>query len=76
MVNTFSDTNYKERLLLIIGGWTTLGKVFQVSRAFLSNQCSWVFQWIFSFFMPTIYCSFLKKQTLLFVMVTNSCVTK
>ena len=65
MVDTVADTNNEGRPLLTIAGMTTSYKVFYILRAFLPNQCSWVFRWIFSFAMPTIFGNLLKKTKII-----------
>ena len=54
-VDATEDTNKEGRPLLTIGGCDSSGKMFTFLRAFLANQRSWSFRWIFTHVLPTIF---------------------
>jgi len=54
-VDATEDTNKEGCPLLMIGGCDSSGKIFTCLRAFLANQRSWSFRWIFTHVLPTIF---------------------
>ena len=54
-VDCVEDTNNEGRPLLTMAGCDSSNKMFTILRAFLPNQRSWVFGWIFNHVLPTMY---------------------
>ncbi len=54
-IDCTADTNYEDRPFLTITGRDSNGKMFTVIRAFLPNECAWVFRWwLFQTVMPSL----------------------
>ena len=54
-VDSTEDTNNEGRPLFTMGGCTSEGKMFTFLRAFLPNQRSWAFRWLFIHVLPTMF---------------------
>ena len=54
-VDSTEDTNNEGRPLFTMGGCTSNGKMFTFLRAFLPNQRSWAFRWMFLHVLPTMF---------------------
>ena len=61
-VDTVSHTNKDKRPLLTISGKDSYGKMFIILRAFLPNERAWVFRWIFSIVMPTLFPGYILSK--------------
>lgn len=49
------DTNNEKRTLFTATGHDANGKMFTFLRAFLPNQCAWVFRWLFQSVFPRMF---------------------
>ena len=54
-VDATAQTNNERRPLLLICGKDAKGKMFPVLRAFLPNERSWIFRWVFNVALPTLF---------------------
>ena len=54
-VDSVEDTNNEGRPLLTMSGCDSNGKMFTFLRAFLPNQRTWSFRWIFLHVLPTMF---------------------
>ena len=54
-VDSTESTNNEERPLLTMGGCDSSEKMFTFLRAFLPNQRTWSFRWIFYHVLPTMF---------------------
>ena len=70
-VDTVSDTNKDKRPLLTISGKDSFGKMFIILRAFLPNERAWVFRWIFTIVLPTLFPRNLLSQVK--AIITDGC---
>ena len=61
-VDTISDTNKNKHPLLTINGKDSFVRLFIILRAFLPNERAWVFQWIFTIVLPTLFPRYLLYQ--------------
>ena len=61
-VDTTQDTNNEERPLLTISAKDTHGKMFTVLRAYLPNEQTWVFHWVFSNVLPSMFGNSILKH--------------
>ena len=59
-VDSVEDTNNEGRPLLTMSGCDSNGKMFTFLRAFLPNQRTWSFRWIFLHVLPTMF----SKETI------------
>ena len=53
-VHCTADTNYEARPLLTMADKDSFGKIFIIMNAFLPNERSWIFRWIFSVVLPKL----------------------
>jgi len=60
-------TNKEGRPLLTMSGRDSSGNQFIFFRAFLPNECAWVFKWVFQNVMPTLFGKDALKRIVLFV---------
>ena len=51
-IDITSDTNKEKRPLLTVTAKTALGSMFTIMRAFLPNEKTWIFRWLFSIVIP------------------------
>ena len=70
-VDTVNQTNKDKRPLLTISGRDTHGKMFIILRAFLPNERAWLFCWIFSLVLPTLFPSYVLSQVK--AIITDGC---
>ena len=63
-IDTTAKTNNENRPLLTINGKDRFGNVFTVLRAFLPNEQGWMFRWIFSDILPTMFGDTMKEVNL------------
>ena len=70
-IKTVSYSNKDKRPLLTISGRDSYGKMFIILRAFLPNERAWVFQWIFSIVMPTLFPSYILSKVK--TIITDGC---
>jgi hypothetical protein len=49
------DTNNEKRSLFTATGRASMGTMFTILRAFLPNQCAWVFRWLFQNVFPRMF---------------------
>ena len=61
-IDIVEKTNNEKRPLLVVSGKDSDGKMFTILRAFLPNQRSWIFRWIFSVVFPTMFSKDLLKR--------------
>ena len=68
-IDVTSDSNNEKRPLFTITGKTSHGSMYTLMRAFLPNERSWVFRWLFSVVFPRSF----KQETLdrIRVMITD-----
>ena len=55
LVDTTQGTNNEDRPLLTMTGKDSNGKMFTFLRAFMPNEKSWSYRWIFSIVMPHLF---------------------
>ena len=70
-VDTVSHTNKDKRPLLTISGRDSYGKMFMILRDFLPNERAWVFRWIFSIVMPTLFPLYILSKVK--TIITDGC---
>ena len=70
-VDTVSNTNKDKRPLLTISGRDSYGKMFMILRDFLPNERAWVFRWIFSIVMPTLFPLYILSKVK--TIITDGC---
>jgi hypothetical protein len=61
------DTNNKKRTLFTATGRDANGNMFTILRAFLPNQCAWVFRWLFQSVFPRFFQANLLNQIVMVV---------
>ena len=68
-IDITSDSNKEKRPLFTVTGRTTAGTMYTLMRAFLPNEKTWIFRWLFSIVLPNSF----KKETLkrVRVMITD-----
>jgi hypothetical protein len=54
-LDSVEDTNNEKRPLFTVTGRDSMGNMFTVLRAFLPNQCAWVFRWLFQSVFPRFF---------------------
>ena len=70
-VDTVSHTNKDKSPLLTISGRDGYRKIFIILRAFLPNERGWVFQWIFTIVMQTMFPSYILSKVK--TIITDGC---
>ena len=70
-MDTVNDTNKYKRPLLTISGKDSFSKMFIILRAFLPNERAWVFRWIFTIVLPTLFPRYLLSQVK--AIITDGC---
>ena len=70
-VDTVSHINKGKCPLFTISGRDGYGKMFIILRVFLPNQRAWVFLWIFSIVMPTLFPSYILSKVK--TIITDGC---
>ena len=61
-VDCVGVTNTNKLPLLSITGKTCLGRMFTILRAYLPNERSWVFRWVFSTVLPKVFPRYLRNS--------------
>ena len=61
-MDTVSHTNIYKSPLLAISRNDSFDKMFIILRAFLPNEWAWVFRWIFTIVLPTLFPPYLLSQ--------------
>jgi hypothetical protein len=54
-IDCVEDTNNEKRSLFTATGRDSSGTMFTILRAFLPNQCAWVFRWLFQNVFPRMF---------------------
>jgi hypothetical protein len=72
MDGVVEDTNNEKRTLFTATGRDANGNMFTILRAFLPNQCAWVFRWLFQSVFPRIFGVDLLNRIVLVVMDGDS----
>ena len=70
-VDAFNQTNTDKHPLLTISGRDTHGEMFIILRAYLPNERSWVFHWVFSLVALTLFSSYILSQVK--VIISDGC---
>ena len=60
-VDCTGATNTNKLPLLTITGKTCIGAMFTILRAYLPNERSWVFRWVFSTVLPKLFPRYLRN---------------
>ena len=68
-IDITSDSNKEKRPLFTVTGRTSAGTMYTLMRAFLPNEKTWIFRWLFSIVLPNSF----KQETLrrVRVMITD-----
>jgi hypothetical protein len=54
-IDGIEDTNNEKWPLFTLTGRDSMGNMFTILRAFLPNQCAWVFRWLFQNVLPCFF---------------------
>ena len=70
-VDIVSHTNKDTRPPLTISGRDSYGKMFIILRAILPNERAWIFQWMFTIVMPTLFPSYILSKVK--IIISDGC---